>query len=443
MLVLVLVVALLLQEVVASKLTFTERRSALGHGGQKFGGGLRSALLPAGYPDTVPAEYATFQSLNLIQDACSYLRSVISTSAVLKGLGVGSNEASATAATLLWFLRDGAGMIGGLLFASLSARRFGQNAKQWRLFADGINNVGITLEVLAPQYSSSKPLFLFLLSAASICRALCGVAAGACNAAISEHMGSKHGNHAEIASKNGAQHTLVSLVCLAVSIPFISFTGRIPGRMLWLIYALLTTTHMVCNYRAMKILALRTLNPNRLSILISRFLSPGSPGHDNHNGLGTADVAVEDPVLFFRGVKTREVRFWANARTLSSLCDPAAIVQALPLYHDLGYFIVPASASSHSSPSSSSPSSRTVVVCIKAAGSASAEQQAKALFEAHLLLRGLRAAASPAEAAKRARVEADAAWGGFWQRLGELGWDRDRLLLQPAFASTVDVKEEE
>jgi hypothetical protein len=328
-------------------------------------------------------------------------------------------------------------MIGGLLFASLSARRFGQNAKQWRLFADGINNVGITLEVLAPQYSSSKGLFLALLSAASICRALCGVAAGACNAAISEHMGAKHGNHAEIASKNGAQHTLVSLICLSASVPFISLTGRIPGRMLWLIYALLTTTHMVCNYCAMKTVALRTLNPNRLSILVSRFLFTGRRAQR----LGAADVAEEDPVLFFRGVASRDVRFWADAGTLSSLCDPSSICQALSLYQHLGYFIVPASSASASA--SGSPSSpRAVVVCIKAAGGASAEAQAKAFFEAHLLLRGLRTTTPPAEAAKQARAEADALWAAFWQRLGELGWDRERLLLQPAHAATVDVFKE-
>lgn len=81
-------------------------------------------------------------------------------------------------------------MIGGLLFTTFSSANFGQNAKSWRLFADYINNVGITLDLLAPL---SAKLFLPLICLSSVFKSLCGIAAGAAGAVISEHWGSLYG----------------------------------------------------------------------------------------------------------------------------------------------------------------------------------------------------------------------------------------------------------
>ena len=56
-------------------------------------------------------------------------------SAILKGMGVGSSNTDSIKAALLWILRDGAGMVGGLFFASVCSGKFNQNVKSWRLFA--------------------------------------------------------------------------------------------------------------------------------------------------------------------------------------------------------------------------------------------------------------------------------------------------------------------
>jgi len=160
-------------------------------------------------------------------------------------------------------------MVGGLLFTSFSSANFGQNAKSWRLFADYINNVGITLDLLAPL---SQSLFLPLICLSSVFKSLCGIAAGAAGAVISEHWGSIHGNIAEVNSKNGAQHTAISLLGLLVSIPFASFASRSP-RVMWTVYAILTAIHVVSNYCAMRTLCLRTLNISRGQMLVSQFLT--------------------------------------------------------------------------------------------------------------------------------------------------------------------------
>jgi len=411
---------------------------------------LKQIFLPAEWPDSVQPEYLSFQILNCLQDACSYLRSVLSTRAILSAMGVGNAEVTATAATLLWFLRDGAGMLGGLIFASMSSLKFGQNAKQWRLFADGINNVGITLEVVAPIFSSRRSMFLICLSIASVCKALCGVAAGATNAAIGEHWGSRRGNFAEVASKNGIQHTLVSLVCLLISVPFIRLTGIVSAKTTWLIYTTLTVTHMYANFAAMRMLSLRSLNFNRLSILIGRFLSlraaqgTALTTEQEAQQLSSVAVARVDPLLLWsRPPEARQqagvsIIYWAPLQTLLNLViSPEAIARSVSLYSECGYLVSP------------STDGRAVIVCMKESASvAGSEDQVKALFEAHWLRQKLNSRnsienenAQDVDAfMKRARCDCDAVWSEFWSTLKRLEWDTVRLQLQPSNAVTVNVE---
>jgi len=171
---------------------------------------LKSVYLPKDYTTKVPEEYLRFRLLMLAQDSCSYLRGVLSTGAILKGFGVGDPSVSPLRATIQWIYRDGAAMLGGLVFSALGT--FDSNVKSWRFFADCINNVGITLEMVA--VTAPRHLFLPILCLGSLCRALCGVAAGAANAAISEHWGRHHGNIGDVLAKNGAQLTTLNIICL-------------------------------------------------------------------------------------------------------------------------------------------------------------------------------------------------------------------------------------
>ena len=230
---------------------------------------LKSIFLPSGYPESVPPEYTQFQIWNLIQDLCSYLRGIMATRAILEGLGVGRADMTSVQATLNWVIRDGASMFGGLVFTAFSSANFGQNSKSWRLFADYINNIGITIDLVAPL---SRKYFVHLICLSSICKALCGVAAGASNAVISEHWGSKSGNIAEVNSKNGAQHTAVSLLGLMLSIPFTKFASKLPTTT-WTVYSILTLIHMVSNYRAVRCLRLRSINLDRVVILMKSYIN--------------------------------------------------------------------------------------------------------------------------------------------------------------------------
>ncbi len=49
--------------------------------------------------------------------------------------------ATALSAVFQFFIRDVSGMLGGILFAYVTGGSFDSNAKQWRLFADIVNDI--------------------------------------------------------------------------------------------------------------------------------------------------------------------------------------------------------------------------------------------------------------------------------------------------------------
>lgn len=146
---------------------------------------LSNTFLPIQYPN-MPKYYLRFVYFNALQELSTQLRSVVATQRILQGVGVGSNLASAWSATIQFLIRDGTGMIATLLFAGRNFR-FLQNFKKWRLFADCVNNMGLTLELLA--VSVPKQFFVLLLCMGNVCKALCGVAAGACAGPLSMYWG--------------------------------------------------------------------------------------------------------------------------------------------------------------------------------------------------------------------------------------------------------------
>jgi Vitamin B6 photo-protection and homoeostasis len=217
-----------------------------------------------GYPDSVTEDYLPFQIYDTIQAVCSYLRGILCTTAgkarskygppipppsnltlhhclsashlsnslslislsvclsiclsiclsvpsflptVLVGLGVGDDHATAYSATLTWVLRDLTGMLASMTFAYCRASNFGHDVKKWRLFADVINDVGLTLELLSPL---NADYFLLLACLGSICRALCGVAAGATRATLSSHF-ARTNNLSDISAKEGIQEVCMTL----------------------------------------------------------------------------------------------------------------------------------------------------------------------------------------------------------------------------------------
>jgi hypothetical protein len=67
-----------------------------------------------------------------------------------------------------------------------SGQGFDSHVKRWRLFADVINDIGLSLDLVAPMFPAH---FVLLVCVASVCKSMCGVAAGATRAVLTAHFG--------------------------------------------------------------------------------------------------------------------------------------------------------------------------------------------------------------------------------------------------------------
>ena len=56
-----------------------------------------------------------------VQGLCSYIRGMLSSQAILRGIGVGNTSATTGSAVFHFFMRDFSGMLGGVLFAMFQA----------------------------------------------------------------------------------------------------------------------------------------------------------------------------------------------------------------------------------------------------------------------------------------------------------------------------------
>jgi len=187
--------------------------------------------------------------------------------ATLTGLGVGSDSATALSATLSLMLKEGASHIASLGFAFAVASQLDGEVRFWRLAADVANDVGLTLELAAPLGGAA--LFLPLTCAANMCKAVCGVAAGATRVAISAHFARGHNGAlvAEVAAKEGTQETAVTLVGLVLGMLLAPALNASPA-VQWASFAILTIVHVVANTAAVRCLALRTLSRTRALLLL-------------------------------------------------------------------------------------------------------------------------------------------------------------------------------
>ncbi|EEY65367.1 uncharacterized protein PITG_17025 [Phytophthora infestans T30-4] len=258
---------------------------------------LQEMFLPAGYPDSVSEDYLGFQFWDTLQAMCSYLRGVLATQSVLQSVGVGDDKATPLAAALQWVLRDGSGMIGGLTFAYFVGPKFDVNVKRWRLFADVVNDVGLTLDMVAPYFPT---LVTEVLCVSSVCKAMCGVAAGATRSSLMTHF-AKRDNMADCAAKEGSQETAVKLFGLMFGMYFANAVNSSPHAV-WMAFLVLTLVHVYANYNAVSCLCIPTVNCSRGLILVQRFLMSGNkPGKENvadHQGrYSIRSVNQEEPIF--------------------------------------------------------------------------------------------------------------------------------------------------
>ncbi|TYG90502.1 hypothetical protein ES288_A12G187000v1 [Gossypium darwinii] len=228
------------------------------------------AFVPEGFPGSVTPDYVPFQVWDSLQGLSTYIRTMLSTQALLSAIGVGEKSATIIGATFQWFLRDLTGMLGGILFTLYQGSNLDSNAKMWRLVADLMNDLGMLMDLLSPLFPSA---FIFIVCLGSLSRSFTGVASGATRAALTQHFALQN-NAADIAAKEGSQETMATMIGMALGMLLARITTENPVA-IWFSFLSLTMFHMYANYKAVRCLSLDSLNFERSSILLQHFIESG------------------------------------------------------------------------------------------------------------------------------------------------------------------------
>lgn len=165
---------------------------------------------------------------------------------------------------LLSVAQESLGRFTTIFFAHWGSRRIESDCKFYRLFADIVNDCAFAMDCLSP--SLPKPLRIPLLCAASMCRAICGVAAGSSKAILSAHF-ARANNIGELNAKDSSQETVISLLGIWAGGFVVSHVDGIFATWTWLLCLL--ALHLTTNYLAVCSVRMTTLNRQRSDIIFS------------------------------------------------------------------------------------------------------------------------------------------------------------------------------
>lgn len=233
------------------------------------------------------------------RDLSTQLRGVLATQRILEGVGVGRPGATALSAMLNFLVRDGFGMAATLLFTASAASKFQGDVKRWRLFADIMVDVGITLEVAATQVP--RNFFLPFICLGTVCKALCGVAAGSVSAPINLFWAAKGTDISDISAKFGAQQTVTAALGLIFAAIFAKSISSVQSKQVWFLYATLTALHLFANMRCMRIIAFNTVNAERMHLLFQYFWQQYIDNDKQSKIIlpNPKQIALKEPLFFF------------------------------------------------------------------------------------------------------------------------------------------------
>jgi Vitamin B6 photo-protection and homoeostasis len=233
-------------------------------------------VLPVGYPTSVRTGYISYQIYDSIQGLCSYLRNVLCAASILEAAGVGDETATAWTAAISWAIRDGTGLIGSLVYTYFVSDHLDAHVKEFRLFADIINDVGFTLDMIAPFFGRHSIYYWYISSSSVLCKTMCGISAGATKGSITQHFAIR-GNMADLNAKESTQETIVTLMGMVGGIYAAKYLQQYEQThsdsrvATWVLFLVLTIIHVWANYQGVSLLRLRTINRSRIDQCLKGF----------------------------------------------------------------------------------------------------------------------------------------------------------------------------
>ncbi|MCJ1308456.1 hypothetical protein MMC25_002109 [Agyrium rufum] len=210
------------------------------------------------------------EGANVSTDHLETLSIGISHGHVDVGVGVGDSTATPTAALLLTILQESTGRIATILFAHKLGTALEPECKMYRLAADVFNDAAMIFDCLSPALPRGPRTVL--LSASSVLRALCGVAAGSAKASLSAHF-ARWGNLGELNAKDSSQETIISLLGMLAGSVVVSYVSSPLAT--WSLLIVLLSIHLAMNHAAVRAVSMNTLNRQRANIVFSHLWETG------------------------------------------------------------------------------------------------------------------------------------------------------------------------
>ncbi|CAF0808448.1 unnamed protein product [Rotaria sordida] len=251
-----------------------------------FASFFRAFFFPDNYPLGVSSDYGIYQYYNIIQTGCIAISGALAFSALFRGMGVGQDASNYLAASIVWLLKDGAGMIGRIIFAWGFAATLDADCKQWHFIGDILNDIACTLDLITPYFRS---VLLIISSVSNICRAITFVIHGSTRTVIFQHQ-ARNNNVADITAKCSSLETMVSLVALFVNIILLSI---LPSNLIWPLFIILTIGHLWGNYKAKRSILFNVFNHQRFHLVCSEYFKT-----NGKQILSVEQVNDQEPILF-------------------------------------------------------------------------------------------------------------------------------------------------
>lgn len=301
-----------------------------------------TVFLPHGFPESVSKDYLEYQIWDSIQAFSSSVNNNVCMHAVLKGVGVGDESASPLAATITWLIKDSTSMIGRILFAWLQGTKLDSECKQWRLFADVINDMAMFLDLISgflPHY------FTAIVCVSGLLKAIVGVAGGSTRAALTQHQ-ARQNNMADVAAKDGSQETLVNLLAVICSLVIVPAVVQ-NIMFIWILYFVMTFLHITANYMAVKCVKMETFNKIRFRIFAQNYIKDSYL--DINQSLSVEEVNQKEKLFFPHWFHSADINLGTSFQDLTTQKSCKDIIQILELYKDCNYIlsvseIIPAKA---------------------------------------------------------------------------------------------------
>ncbi len=232
---------------------------------------IKRVYLPCGYPSSVTQDYLRFTQYRALQNLASAIMTVISTEALLFGLGLGKKVAAGAAATN-WVLKDGASHLAKILYGCFAGTKFDSDPKAWRVTADITEDIGMGLDVIVPLFPGQ---FLLLASIASVLKGISAMTGTATRHVVYRSLAAPgQQNIGDIATKGESQGVTLKMLGLGAGIFISSQIGQ-NYKMLLLTYSAFSVLHLAANWRSLSCVEFNFLNKQRFFLTYQSFLRNG------------------------------------------------------------------------------------------------------------------------------------------------------------------------